>query len=477
MLRLLALLIALSVTVDARADDSPKRIGHKKTAWRSKGFVKHRRAAMQFGTDYRKFIGRNRTEREVVGAVLDRAKRRGHRDLFSGKLRNLKAGARAYAVVHGKMAALIVLGQKPLSEGVHVVASHVDAVRIDLKQNALYADGNLAMFETHYYGGIKKYQWLSTPLALHGVVVKKGGRRVKVAIGTKPGDPVFVIPDIAVHMTGRVRNRAGEHVPGESLDPIIASTPGRPFGKFKDRFAAAAASLLWRRYKIKPADLVSAELELIPATAPRDVGLDRAIVGGYGQDDRACSYAAVRAIFDAKRPKHTAIVVLVDKEEIGSTGNTGARSNFIRRVVAELIEATGGTSTQVAVDRAMSKSIVFSADVTGAVNPKYRSLYDKRTSAFLGSGVVWDQTAVHASLMSYVRTLFRKNGITNQAANWGKTMSSKGEGGTVLPYFTQHGMDGLNVSIPLLSMHAPFELVSKADLYEGFRGYRAFLRD
>ncbi len=468
--------LALSFAYTAHAE-TPRRIGHKNTVWRAKGFAKHRAAAMKLGGDYRRFITLNRTEREVVTTVMRMAKKRGYRDLLSGKLRNLKPGAKVHAVVHGKLAALVVVGTKPLAQGVHVVASHIDAVRIDLKQNAVYADGNLAMFETHYYGGIKKYQWLSTPLALHGVVVKKGGKRVNIAIGSNPKDPVFVIPDIAAHKSRKVNKTEGEQLPGEKLDPVIASTPGRATKKYTDRFAAAAAALLKRKYKIDASDLVSAELELIPATLPRDVGLDRAIVGGYGQDDRACSYAALRAIFDTPRPKHTAIVVLADKEEIGSTGNTGARSNFIRRVVAELIEATGGTSTQVIVDRVLSKSIVFSADVTGGVNPHYKKLYDKRNSAFMGSGVVWDQSAVHAGLMAYVRGLFNRNGITHQAANWGKSTGSKGERGTVLPFFTQHGMSGLNVAIPLLSMHAPFELVSKADLYEGFRAYRAFLRD
>jgi len=476
MKRIAVAALALSFAATASAD-TVKRIGHKKTAWSAKGFAKHKAAAMKFGNAYRKFITRNRTEREVVTTVMRLAKRRGYKNLFSGKLRNLKPGAKVHAVVHGKLAALVVVGSKPLAEGIHVVASHIDAVRIDLKQNALYADGNLAMLETHYYGGIKKYQWLSTPLALHGVVIKKGGKRVNISIGSKPTDPVFVIPDIAKHKSRRVNNKEGEQLPGEKLDPIISSTPGKSTKAHKDRFAAAAAKLLKKRYNIDVSDLVSAELELIPATLPRDVGLDRAIVGGYGQDDRSCSYAALRAIFETRRPKHTAVVVLADKEEIGSTGNTGARSNFIRRVVAELVEATGGTSTQVVVDRVLAKSIVFSADVTGGVNPHYRSLYDKRNSAFVGSGVVWDQSAVHAGLMSYVRTLFNRNRITHQAANWGKTTGSKGEGGTVLPFFTQHGMSGLNVAIPLLSMHAPFELVSKADLYEGFRAYRAFLRD
>jgi aspartyl aminopeptidase len=459
----------------ASADEPP--IGHQPTAWERKAFAPHRKAAMTFGDEYRAFIDRHRTEREVVAAALALARQRGHKDLFSAKRPRLGAGARVYAQVHGKLIAFAILGKKPIAEGVHIVATHIDAVRIDLKQNPLYADGNLALLETHYYGGIKKYQWLSQPLELRGVVITKAGKRIDVSIGSKPTDPVFVIPDVAVHVAGAVDRIEGEQVQGESLDPIVSSTPADTRAPGIDPFAAQTARLLSQQLGIELADLTSAELELVPAAPARDVGLDRAIVGGYGQDDRACSYAALRALLAASTPQHTAIVFFTDKEEIGSSGNTGARSQFVRRVIAELIESTGSTPSELAVDRAMANSIVFSADTTGAVNPAYRELYERKNASFLGSGVVWDQTAVHAEVMAYVRGLFDRNGITHQPSTWTKTTGSKSEHGTVLPYFTRHGMDGLNVSIPLLSMHAPFELVSKADLYEGYRAYKAFLED
>jgi len=469
-----ALVVGFGIWSGSALGDEPA-IGHKKTAWESKSFKRVRKQAMKFGDDYRKFIGTNKTEREVVRTAIAMAKRKGFKNLFGKKRPAVKAGSKLYAVVHNKLVAFVIVGKKPLSDGVHIVAAHIDAVRIDLKQNPLYADANMAMLETHYYGGIKSYQWLSLPLELRGIVVKKNGKTIDVSIGDKENEPVLVIPDIAMHMSRRVDRREGEELPGESLDPILSTTPAE--GVTGDPFAAHAAALLKSEYGIDLDDLASAELELVPATNPRDVGIDRALVGGYGQDDRACAYAALRAILSAAAPQHTAIVVLADKEEIGSNGNTGAKSNFIRRVVAELLEGSDKAATELAVDRVFSQSLVFSADVTGAVNPHYKELYEKKNATFIGSGVSWDQTAVHAEVMAYVRRLFDDAGVTHQASEWGKSRGSKGEGGTLLPFFTQHGMNGLNVSIPLLSMHSPFELISKADLYEAYRAYRVFLED
>lgn len=455
--------------LDRRHDQQD--IGHRKTAWQRRGFDKKR--AFAFADDYKAFLTRNKTEREVASAALALAKKKGFADLLADKRPRVAPGARLHASVHGKLLALIVVGKRPLAEGVHLVAAHIDSVRLDLKQRPLYADGNLALLQTHYYGGIKKYQWLSTPLELRGVVVKKDGAVVQVAIGDQPSEPVLVIPDLAAHMSSGVDAAEGEEVHGESLDPIVASIPGGG----DDPFAAEAGRVIERELKISLGDLAAAELELVPATAARDVGLDRAMIGGYGQDDRACAYAALRAILELGTPDHTAIVMLTDKEEVGSTGNTGAQSTFVRRIAAELIEGSGKTSSETAVERMLSASMVWSADVTGAVNPHYPSVYEAQNEAFTGAGVVWDYTAVHAEVMSYTRRLLDRAGVAHQAAGWGKSTGSKSEDGTVLAYFTRLGMNGLNVSIPLLSMHAPYELVSKADLYEGFRAYRAFLAD
>lgn len=468
--------IALGPESIARAEPEG-RVGHKTSAW-NKGGRAQRQRAMKMGDAYRQFIDENRTEREVVAAALAEARRRGFVDLLAGKAK-VKTGAKLVASQHGKIAALIVVGKKPLSAGVHVVAAHIDSVRIDLKQTPLYADGNMALLETHYYGGIKSYQWLSQPLQLRGVVIRKDGKRIPVAIGDDPEEPVLVIPDIAVHMSYYVDGREGEELPGESLDPIVSSMPSKGGGKGKNRdpYATEAARLIESQLGISLGDLASAELELVPAAPVRDVGLDRALVGGYGQDDRACAFAALQALWEVKSPEHTSIVVLVDKEEVGSAGNSGARSNFLRRVVAELLEGQDKTSTAAALAEVFASSIVFSADTSGAVNPHYPSLYDRKNASFLGSGVIWDQSGVHAEVLAYVRGLFDREKITHQPSNWGKTHGSKGDSGTVLSFFTRLGMDGLDVSIPLLSMHSMFELVSKVDLYEAYRAYRAFLND
>lgn len=466
-----AAVVAIALCLSAPASADSERIGHKPTAWAK---VRNTGQVMRFARDYMRFIGANKTEREVVGAALAMASKRGFRDLFAKRRPAVRPGARLVAAIDGKLAALIVVGKRPLAEGLHVIAGHIDAVRIDLKQRPLYADGNLALLQTHYYGGIKKYQWLSTPLELRGVVVTRSGKRIDVSIGADPDDPVFVIPDVAVHVARQVDRTEGEDLPGESLDPIIASTPLARAGK-RDPFAARAAALLKSKYKIEVADLTSAELELVPAAPPRDVGIDRALIGAYGQDDRSCSYAALRAILATNAPDHTAVVYLADKEEIGSHGNTGARSTLMRRIAAELLEGSGVQSTTAAVDRVLAASMVFSADVTGAVNPAYRSIYEKGNAAFVGSGLVWNQSAGSAEVLGYVRRLLDGAGVTHQPATW--TKSGSRSGGTVLEFFTRHGMRGLDVSIPLLSMHSPYEIISKIDLYEAFRGYRAFLAD
>lgn len=448
-------------------------LGHAPSAWESKRLDEA--AVASFADAYKAFLSANKTEREVAAFAVAEAKQRGFSDLLSAKPGSVKPGSKWYVTVHGKLAAFVVVGTDRLDDGAHLIAAHIDAVRIDLKQRPIYADANLGMLETHYYGGIKPYQWLSIPLELRGVVVKRGGAAVNVKIGADANDPVLVIPDVAVHMARRVDAVEGEEVPAEKLDPIVSSRPANKAKKYADRFAAFASEVISKRLGVAVGDLASAELALVPAGVARDVGLDGALIGGYGHDDRACTYAALRALFDTPAPRRTAIVMLVDKEEIGSTGNTGARSSFVRRLAAELLEGQSGKAAgEISIDRFLSHSLVLSADVTGGMNPHYPDLYDAKNAAVIGGGLVWDQSGVHAHVMAFVKGVFDDAGVANQPADWGKATGSKGEGGTVLPFFTAHGMDGIMVGLPVLSMHAPFELLSKVDLYEGFRGYRAF---
>lgn len=466
---LLGIVAIVGVAGAARAEDE---VGHRPSAWEREGFPAAE--AMRFGDAYRGFLGAHKTEREVVAAALAMARKKGHRDLLGGGA-SVKPGARLSAEVHGKMAAFVVVGTEPLESGVHLVVAHVDAVRIDLKQKPLYGDGNLALLQTHYYGDIKSYQWLGQPLELRGVVIKRDGTRIDVAIGDDDDEPVLVIPDVGAEVTGLVDRIEGEDLPGESLDPIVASRPGASAAG--DPYASEAARLLERQYGFSPDDLLSAELELVPAGRPRDVGVDRAMVGGYGQDDRAAVYTALRALLETRAPAHTAIVLLVDKSEIGSTGNTGARSAFLRRVLAELIEAGDGTATEVAVDRVLAASTVMAADAIGAVNPHYAELYDAANAPFAGGGVVWQPTGVHAELLSYVRTLFDDAGVVYQTGAATVTRASRTEASSLLRYYTRFGMSGVDVSIPVLSLQGPFEVISKADLFSAYRAYRAFLED
>ena len=477
-----ALAVATLPVLPAHADDQEvdRPVGHRQSVWTSENFASHRQKAMAFGDAYRTFLGRYKTEREVAAAAIAMASKQGFRDLLANPSgTRLRPGTKLYAAQHGKLVALIVVGKEPLRQGVHVVAAHTDSVRIDLKQRPIYGAGNAAWLQTHYYGGIKAYQWLSLPLELRGVVIDRNGRQIDIAIGDDANEPVLVIPDIAAHVSRFIDGKEGEEVPGEALDPILSSTPaiGTPAGR--DPFTLQAERLLQQQYGVAPGDLVAAELELVPAGAARDVGIDRALVGGYGQDDRACVYAGLRALLSVSAPRHTAVLMLVDREEVGSTGSTGARSNFLRRIVAELIAGTDdGTASEIAVDQALSASMIVSADVTGAVNPHYHKLYETGNAPFLGAGVVWQTGQTGAATLAYIRTLLDRNRITHQAARWRKSRrGSSSTSATVLSFFTQHGMRGLDVSIPILSMHAPFEVISKADLYEAYRAYRAFLAD
>jgi aspartyl aminopeptidase len=385
----------------------------------------------------------------------------------------VRAGEKRIFTAHGKIAALVVGGNRPVAEGVRVVAAHVDAVRIDLKPNPVYQDANLGLLQTHYYGGIKPYQWLSVPLELRGVVVEPDGRTIEVRVGDEPTDPVMVIPDLLVHLSSHADRREGEQVQAESLDAIAGHVPSAR-GTSADRFRQSVLDALKSQYDVDPEDLASAELSLVPAGGARDVGLDRGLVGGYGQDDRACSYAALRAILDVGTPEHTAIVWLVDKEEIGSTGNTGARSTFLSTVVARLLAAQG-RRTEHDLREALARSEALSADVTNAAHPQYPETIERRNAFFLGSGVAMDQSGVHAEFRRRVWDLLRAERVPFQTGEWARVTDSRSEYGTVLPYLTELGMNAMDLSIPLLSMHAPFEVVSKVDLHAGYRAYKAFL--
>lgn len=470
----LGLSLGMGLWGSADADEA-RKLGTKKTAWEAP--ETSRDEVMRFGDDYIAFLSANKTERAFVAASVALAEHHGFRAWPDGARKKTKPGERYYLQRHGKILALIVVGSRPIAEGVRIIGAHIDAVRIDLKQNPLYEDGNLALLETHYYGGIKKYQWLSLPLALHGVVIAKDGRRVDVKIGDDPKDPVLVIPDVLIHLHGHTKSIAGENVRGEALDPIVGSIPDATAASA--RFKGAIKRLLREKYGIEELDFRTAELSLVPAHRARSVGLDGGLVGGYGQDDRACGYVALRAALAVGKPAYTAVTLLVDKEEIGSTGNTGAQSNFLQTVVGALLEAEvgPGPATEQRLRELFQRSKALSTDVTSAVNPHYAKLWDKKNANFLGSGPTWDQSGVHSEFMLFVRRLLERNKIPYQTGDFSRVFGGRHEGGTILPFLTRLGLDAMNFSIPLMSMHAPFELTSKVDLYWSRAAYTAFLTD
>ncbi len=472
---LLSFLALLSAASLAAADESPP-LGHKRTAWESPLVHDHRSEVFQLADDYIGFVGRHKTEREVVAAAVELARKAGFRPASAVEpLKSAHAGDKLLFEEHGKILALVVLGKRPLSEGARLVGAHVDAVRIDLKQNPLYADANLALLRTQYYGNLKKYQWLSLPLELRGVVFRKDGRRVDLHIGADAKDPVLVIPDLLPQLSREVDREEGEQVLGENLDPIAGSMPAA--GVRGDPFEATVARILADKYGVELDDLRAAELELVPAQPARSVGLDGALVGGYGQDDRACAWAAVRALLGLKgTPQHTAIVLLVDKEESGSTGNTGAQSNFLPRVVGALLAAAGDAS-ELHVHDTLARSFALAADATSSAHPLYRSLWEKGNASFLGSGPSFTPAGSSAEMMTRLKALLEREKVTFQVAAFSKTLGTRVEGESILPDLTRLGVSGLTLSIPVMSMHAPFELISKADLYEAVRAYRAWLAD
>jgi len=436
----------------------------KKSAWEV--FTKDQiKKAFDFCEGYKKFLDTAKTEREAITYINEKVK---------------KTGCKIF-INRGKEAAVVVPGEEPVSEGVRIVISHIDSPRLDLKQIPLYEDSNsnVALFETHYYGGIKKFHWVVTPLALHGIVVKKDGKKIMFNLGEKPGDPVFSVPDLLPHLSYKVQDvkKLEEAITGESLDIIVGSEPAK--GDFSEKIKTALLDKLYKEYGISEEDFISAELEAVPAYKAKDMGFDRSLIGAYGQDDRACVYTALKAIIDVKKPRHTAIVFFVDKEEIGSEGNTTAQvTTFLRSVIKKL-------DPHVDVDNVMLKSKVISADVNSAVTPNYTDVFELKNASTLGYGVVMSKFTGHggkysandasAEYVAEIRMLLNKNKIPWQAAELGKV--DNGGGGTVAKYFSRLGMEVIDLGPPVMSMHSPYEIASKVDIYSAYLAYKDFLEN
>lgn len=431
--------------------------------------------ADNFCEGYMNFLDSAKTEREAVGEALKLARSNGFNEFKKGE--QYSAGEKVYCLNRGKSLILAVFGRKDVSEGVRITAAHIDSPRLDLKPNPLYEDSDAAYFKTHYYGGIKKYQWTAIPLALHGVVVKKDGTVVTVRVGEADDEPKFVVTDLLPHLAGEQMERTlAKGITGEELNVLIGS---RPF----DRTDAAEnvklniLNILFGKYGIKEEDFLSAELEVVPAFRSCDIGFDRSMIGSYGHDDRVCAYPALMAILDTEIPEYTAVCVLTDKEETGSDGNTGLNSSYLGYFIGDLAEAAGLEGRDV-----LSRSSCLSADVNAAFDPIYASAYEKKNSSFINRGVVLTKytgargksgtSDASAEFVAFVRNLFDENGVVWQTGELGKV--DGGGGGTVAKYIANLNVDVVDVGVPVLSMHAPFEVVSKLDVYMMYKAALAF---
>jgi aspartyl aminopeptidase len=436
-----------------------------------------------FAEGYKTFLTEAKTEREANNFILTKAKEQGFVPVERSS-NELYAGDKLFFDNRGRSSALVVMGEKPISQGFRLVGSHIDSPRLDLKTRPLYEEDGLTLLKTQYYGGIKKYQWPVQPLALHGVVVLANGKRVNLRLGEEPGDPVFCITDLLPHLAYNQMDKKGKDVvTGESLNIVIGNLPYREDTDFKERVKLNTLQLLHDTYGIKEEDLVSADLTAVPAGPARDVGFDKSLIGAYGQDDRVCAYSSLLALMEVTKPKYTAICLFTDREEVGSMGNTGARSRFFENVVAELVSREGATtSTDLSVRQALSKGEALSADVNAALDPSFAEVSDKRNSSRLGYGLNLTKytggrgkggaSEASAEFMGRIRQLLNTHDIPWQPGDLGKV--DEGGGGTIAQFLADLGMDVLDAGVPILSMHSPFELASKVDVFAAYRAYKVF---
>ena len=440
---------------------------------------------------YREYLDAGKTERECVTECIRLAEEAGYQSLESAIASGVKLqkGSKVYSQCMGKSIVLFQLGEEPLEKGMNILGAHIDSPRIDVKQNPLCEDNEFAYLDTHYYGGIKKYQWVATPLALHGVVVRKDGTKVEIVIGEKEDDPVFVITDLLIHLASKqMEKKAATVVEGEKLDLLIGSRPIEQDEtleeKEKEAVKANVINLLKQYYDMEEEDFLSAELEIVPAGKARDCGLDRSMVLAYGQDDRVCAFTSLFAMLDVKEVEHTACCILVDKEEIGSVGATGMHSRFFENTVAELLALTEGES-DLKVRRALMNSRMLSSDVSAAYDPMYAEVFEKRSSAFFGKGLVFNKFTgargksgsndANAEYLAKIRNAMDAQSVAYQFAELGKV--DAGGGGTIAYIMANYGMEVIDSGVAVLSMHAPWEVTSKADVYEAYKGYKAFIEE
>ena len=467
---------------DSKAKKTKKddKKNSKKIAW-LKYNAKQLKEVEAVSQEYIDFISKCKTERECVDEIVSMAKKLGYKDIASVK--KAKAGDKLYAVNKGKAVVLLVVGKEPVEKGLKILGAHIDSPRLDIKQNPLYEDTDLALMETHYYGGIKKYQWVATPMAIHGVFCKKDGTTVKVVIGEDPKDPVVGISDLLIHLAqDQMDKKASKVIEGEDLNVLVGSIPLKD--EDKDAVKKNVLKLIADKYGVDEDDFLSAELEVVPAGPARSYGLDSSMVIGYGQDDRICAFTSAKALFETTSVDRTAACILVDKEEIGSVGATGMTSVFFENIVAELMDRLGEYS-ELKLRRALENSHMLSSDVNAAYDPNYPSVMEKKNCSYLGRGMAFSKFTgsrgksgsndANPEFIAKLRAAFDKYDIYYQMAELGKV--DQGGGGTIAYIMAKYNMEVIDSGVALHNMHAPWEVSSKADIYEAVKGYEAFLKE
>ena len=454
--------------------------------------------------EYMEFLNNGKTERECIDQIVNLIEEKGYRELEavmeSGD--KLQAGDRVYSVWMNKSIVLFQIGTDKMADGINILGAHIDSPRLDIKQNPLYEDGGFAYLDTHYYGGVKKYQWVTIPLAIHGVVVKKDGTTVEVSVGEKDEDPVFFVSDLLIHLSQeQLEKKANKVIEGEALDIIVGNRPlviekketdgkneekGEKDEKAaeKDAVKKGILDILQKSYGIEEEDFISAELEVVPAGRAREAGFDRSMILAYGQDDRVCAFTSLKAMLEIGQTARTACCILVDKEEIGSVGATGMQSRFFENAVAEVMNLTGEYS-ELNVRRCLARSCMLSSDVSSAYDPSYAASFDKKNVAYLGNGMVFNKFTgsrgksgsndANAEYLGHIRGIFEKEDVNFQTAELGRV--DLGGGGTIAYILALYGMNMIDCGVAVLNMHAPWEATSKADVYETKRGYVAFLEN
>ena len=450
---------------------------YAKNAWNK--YSENKQDLISFCEDYKKFITKGKTERRCVEEAILEAEKAGFKNIDSFK--SLKTGDKVYATNKGKNFASFIIGEKPLEEGLRVLGAHIDSPRLDLKQNPLYEKFDFALLDTHYYGGIKKYQWVTIPLALYGVVCKKDGTQVKISIGDNEGDPVVGISDLLIHLSGdQMQKSAAKVIEGEDLDVMVGSIPTKE--KEKSSVKATIVKLLKEKYDIEEEDFLSAEIEVVPAGEAKDYGLDRSMIAGYGHDDRVCAYTSLRAVIDSSVNEYTSCAVLVDKEEIGSVGATGAQSKWFENVIAKLIMLEGNYS-DFKVRSALENTKMLSSDVSAGFDPLFPGVNEAKNSAYLGKGICFNKytgsrgkSGCNDAMPEYfaeIRNIMDANDVNFQTSELGKV--DQGGGGTIAYILGNYNMNVIDAGVAVLNMHAPMEIVSKADVYEAYKAYKVFL--